>query len=226
MGIKERTEEQYRKDSEKELRAGMLDLFRIGKEINRWRHDILGELTSLLQMLKNGKYGAVETQMEKMCGILTDYPEFPQPTGNEGLDAALIKAVPRCREQGISFYYSVLGRLNRVDSIDFGVLMDNLLNNAIEACQKVSSDKLIDLTVRDMETGMVLYLTNSISESVLKDNPELKSHKQEHEQHGFGIESIRRIVGKYSGTYEYWEEDAYFCQKIYLKMSESDVRGT
>lgn len=195
----------------------MLDLYRIGKEINHWRHDIQGELASLLQMLKNGKYEAVETHMEKMCGILTNYPEFPQPTGNEGLDAALIKTIPKCREQGISFCYSVLGRLSHINSVDFGVLMDNLLNNAIEACQKVSSDKLIDLTVRNMETGIVLYLTNSISESVLKNNPKLKSHKPEHGYHGFGIESIRRIVDKYSGTYEYWEEDAYFCQKIYLK---------
>lgn len=66
------------------------------------------------------------------------------------------------------------------------------------------------------ETGIVLYLTNSIAESVLKNNPERKSHKQKHEYHGFGIESIRRIMDKYSDTYEYWEE-AYFCQKIYLR---------
>ena len=41
--------------------------------------------------------------------------------------------------------------------------------------------------------------------------------KYQKEKHGFGMESIWRIVEDCDGTYEYWEEENKFCQRIYLK---------
>lgn len=213
---KEKLEAQYCKEREQECLEGMMDLYQVGREINHWRHDMLGELAVLHRMLKNGKYGDVEECIEKMYNSLQDYLELPQSTGNEGLDAALIKAISRCRKLHISFRYMVLGRTERMDSMDLGILMDNLLSNGIESCQNTACEREIDLAIQDMGTGMEIYLTNSIAESVLKNNAELRSYKKERMRHGFGMESIRNIVKKYSGIYECWEEDTYFCQRIFL----------
>ena len=217
---KEKIEARYRQEREQERLEGLMDMYRVGREINHWRHDMQGELDILYRMQKNGKYAEVETYMEKLCSGLRDYPELPQPTGNEGLDAALIKMIPKCRERGIHFCYVIMGKPERIDSIALGNIMDNLLRNGMEACQNLGGLRDIELTVRCRMDGLEIYLENSIGESVLEKNPRFVSHKREKERHGFGMESIYRIVEEHEGTYEYWEEkdeeNGRFCQRIYL----------
>lgn len=209
-------EKQFRQKREEERREELLDMYRVGREINHWRHDMLGELGILYRMQKNGKYEEVETYMEKLYGDLRDYPELPQETGNEGLDAALMKTIPKCREKNIHFCYVVLGKPWRIDSIELGILMDNLLSNGMEACFRVTGAKEMELRIRALDDGLEIYLENSIEESVMEHNPNLISRKTEKERHGFGMESIYRIVEEYEGIYEFWEEENRFCQSIFL----------
>lgn len=207
---KEKIEAQHRLE-------GLTDMYRTGREINRWRHDMQGELDVLYRMQKNGKYAEVEAHMERLCSGLRSYPELPQPTGNEGLDAALIKMIPKCRERGIHFCYVIMGKPGRIDSIALGNILDNLLCNGMEACQNLIGSREMELVIRSRMDGLEIYLENSIGESVLEKNPRFVSHKREKEQHGFGMESISRIVEEHEGTYECWEEEgSRFCQRIYL----------
>ncbi|MCI9321224.1 MAG: ATP-binding protein [Lachnospiraceae bacterium] len=217
---KEKIEAQYQRERERERLEGFMDVYRVGREINYWRHDMQGELDVLYRMQKNGKYAEVETYMETLCSGLRDYPELPQPTGNEGLDAALIKMIPKCRERGIHFCHVIIGKPDQIGSIALGNILDNLLSNGVEACQNLSGAREMELIIYTRMDGLEIYLENSIGESVLENNPQLTSCKQEKEQHGFGMESIFRIVEKHEGTYEYWEEAGEagnkFCQRIYL----------
>lgn len=218
---KEKMEEQYRQEKERERLEGLMDMYRVGREINHWRHDMQGELEVLYRMQKNRKYAEVESHMERLYSGLRDYPELPQPTGNEGLDAALIKMIPKCRERGIHFSYVILVKPERIDSIVLGNIMDNLLCNGMEACQNLSGSREMELVIRSQMDGLEICLENSIEESVMENNPQFVSHKREKEQHGFGMENICRIVKEYEGMYEYWEEkrgeDSRFCQRIYLR---------
>ena len=194
-------------------------MYRVGREINHWRHDMQGELDILYRMQKNGKYAEVQTYLEKLCSGLRDYPELPQPTGNEGLDAALIKMIPKCRERGNHFCYVIMGKPERIDSIALGNILDNLLCNGMEPCQDLGGLREMELAIRCRMDGMEIYLENSIEEPVLEKNPRFVTHKREKERHRFGMESICRIVEEHEGIYEYWEEkkgDSRFCQRIYL----------
>lgn len=217
---KEKIEARYRQERGQERLEGLMDMYRVGREINHWRHDIQRELDILYRMQKNGKYAEVEEHMEKLCSGLQDYPELPQPTGNEGLDAALIKTIPKCRERGIRFCYVIMGKPEWIDSIALGNILYNLLSNGMEACQNLDGLREMELVIRCRMDGLEIYLENSIKESVLEKNPQFISHKREKERHGFGMESICRIVEEYAGTYEYWEEQdeesGRFCQRIYL----------
>lgn len=227
---KEKIENQYRQEREQERLEGLLDMYRVGREINHWRHDMQGKLGILYRLQKNGKYAEVEAYMEKLFSGLKDYPELPQPTGNEGLDAALIKMIPKCRERNIHFCYVILGKPEQIDSIVLGNLLDNLLCNGMEACQSLSGKKEMELIIRSQKEGLEIELRNSIGESVLINNPKLISHKSEKERHGFGMENIFHIVEDYEGMYQYWEEkegeDSRFCQRIYLgyMQEEQDSR--
>lgn len=217
---REKMEEQYRQEQEREQRQNILNLYQAGREINHWRHDILGSLGVLCRMQKSGKYKEVEGYLEKMYGDIQNCPELPHPTGNEGLDAALAKAVPRCREEGIRFSYVVLGKPEAFGCVEMGILLDNLLSNGIEACLIPGALKEIDLMLKNDKNGLEILQENGIGESVLENNPGFKSSKADVDRHGYGMESIFQTVERYDGEYECWEEERRFCQRIFLNHKE------
>ena len=100
----------------------------------------------------------------------------------------------------------MLGRPVEIDSLDMGNLIDNLLKNGIEACEGLEGKGRVEIVIRK-ENGIVeIEMENTIKESVLKTNPEMKSTKQEKDKSGFGLESIRKIIELYRGEYLCREE--------------------
>lgn len=62
-----------------------------------------------------------------------------------------------------------------------------------------------------------IAVKNSIAESVLLNNPDLKTDKQNKSEHGFGIKSIKQIADKYDGSIEFNEENGVFIAEVWLK---------
>lgn len=216
---REKQEVEYRKERWREQEEQVLNLFRIGREVNHLRHDMNGKLDVLCRLAEKGRYGELLGYIKEMDAELGKYPELPQDTGNEGVNAMLMKAVPECSEKGIGFRYVVLGHIDDMDSMDMGNLLNNLLSNAVEAAEKKEGNKEVELIIRREGDEIEIGLTNSTAGSVLEKNRGLQSQKKDPELHGFGMASIHRIIETYQGEYTYWEEPHYFLQIIVLKMN-------
>lgn len=214
---KEKLEAQLREMQQKKQREEFYALYQVGREINHWRHDMSGRLDVLYHLLKNGKIEEAENYIEEMDIGLARYPELPRTTGNEGLDAALIKAILKCKEYEIHFSYRILERPRQIDSMDMGILMYNLLNNGIEACVECERKRYVDLIIYKEGSGIVIEMENLASVQAENYNLDFKSHKKDQMQHGFGMESIQSIIEKYSGNYEWKEERGVVSQKVFLK---------
>lgn len=214
---REEREAEFRRETKCQQEEQIRDLYRMGREVNRLRHDMKGRLNVLYRLVAKERYAEAAEYIERMGADLGNYPELPQDTGNEGLNAALIKAVQECREKEIRFRYVVMGRPDRIDSMDMGTLLYNLLSNGIEACMAVETERELELVVREEDGTTEIFMENTISGSVMKINPNLESRKQDKRYHGFGMESIRGIIGKYQGHYSYREESGRFIQEIDLR---------
>ena len=133
---REKQEAEYRKERWRAQEEQVLNLYRIGREVNHLRHDMNGKLDVLCRLAEKrevrgiiGLYKGDGYRTGKISGASQD-------TGNEGVNAMLMKAVPECREKGIEFRYVVLGHIDDLDSMDIGNLLYNLLSNAVEAAEK------------------------------------------------------------------------------------------
>ena len=217
---KEKMELEFYEQQEKIRRENLIDIYQISREINHWRHDMNGKLEVLYRLQNKGCFQEVEKNIEQLCEELKQYPELPRETGNEGLNVALMKAIVRCKDEGIKFCYVVLGKADKIDSIDMGNMMWNLFSNGIEACQKVQNERIMEVVVRDGREETEIRFENSVQESVLSQNPRLQSKKTHVEKHGFGMETIYMLVEKYHGEYSCWEEENRFIQEIYLKHNQ------
>lgn len=97
---------------------------------------------------------------------------------------------------------------------DTGVLYGNLMDNAIEACQKVEKGKrYIHIENKYMDGKMLLVIENSKPPAV---NEKLRTTKQDSYQHGRGIASVRKVVGKYNGTVVFSDKGDCFEAAVML----------
>ena len=76
--------------------------------------------------------------------------------------------------------------------------------------------------VDSLDMGNLIHnlLKNGIEACDQVKNPSFKTSKIEKEKHGFGMETIQRIVDDYQGSYFVWEEGKRLLQRITLKIRE------
>lgn len=83
----------------------------------------------------------------------------------------------------------------------FVVLLSNLLDNAIDACDKIADGKeksvLIKMNVGNEE--YLLSVENTVSGPVLIENNRIQTTKAEQTKHGYGMININSIVDTNNG---------------------------
>ena len=106
-----------------------------------------------------------------------------------------------------------------IDDEDMVVILANLLNNAIEACEKCEEKKTIKLKFVIEENLIVLSVKNTCSNLIIYSGNEIKtSKKDEPEMHGIGIKNIIQIVEKYNGEYVIKNENNEFSFSIIIPL--------
>lgn len=111
-----------------------------------------------------------------------------------------------------------VGNYNDINEMDLACIVGNVLDNAIEAQKTVASEKRIELHFLQKNNNRVIVCKNTISESVLNNNIDLKSTKNSAEFHGLGHQIVESTVKKYDGMVNYYEDEynTVFCVQIII----------
>ena len=100
-------------------------------------------------------------------------------------------------------------------SIEYGVMLSNLLDNAIEAEeQEKEENRYIRLNIGMEQEMLHLVVGNYISESVLKNNALLETSKNNKQLHGIGLKGVKEFVQYKEGEIEVFEENHMFVVHI------------
>lgn len=136
---------------------------------------------------------------------------------NKMLDLIISKYATLCESKDIKFSVDVrTANLSYIDDVDLSALMNNLLDNSIEAAEN-SDDRFIQINIfskNHMYDGLVIKNNCDISPEANKG--ELKTTKQNKNSHGIGTKSIKKIIQKYDIIYG-WKYDE--IQKVF----ETDI---
>lgn len=96
---------------------------------------------------------------------------------------------------------------------EIGALLSNLLENAMEACEKQSVSPHIRLTALWEENGLQLEVRNSVDGEVVFENSFPKSTKAAGVT---GTKSIAVLVNKYHGLLRFKQENEEFVVQILI----------
>lgn len=100
---REKLEWEYFEEGQKLQAEQIHDLYQFGREVNHMRHDMKIKLDTIYRLLEKEGYEEAKMCVRKLGAEWDGSMELPGDTGNEGLNAALMKASQRCREKQIRF---------------------------------------------------------------------------------------------------------------------------
>lgn len=170
-------------------------------EMKTLRHDAKHYLSAAAELITDGKPEEAKSYIESVI--------------NEKINRRL----EVCAEKNIEMKCFIDTRFVSENDVDVSILLSNLLDNAIEGCSGTNFPQ-IELIVKRKKSLTNITVKNSISGSVLNENPKLKTSKKDKSAHGYGIRSIKNIAEKYNGSVNFLDENGYFLTEIWLELEK------
>ena len=95
-------------------------------------------------------------------------------------------------------------------------ILGNLIQNAIEANEKVENNRFINLEMKYKLNKLFIIISNRFDRNVKIQNNKLVSTKNNKLEHGIGMENIHNFVKMYNGEVIYSYQDDIFTVEILL----------
>lgn len=168
-------------------------------EVRKMRHDLNNHLAVISSLCEEGDYEEVRKYTEQLSHeVLRSGSRIP--TGNQVADLVVAAKRRICEEHGIVFEFSgTMKNLNAMAAPDICGLLANAYDNAIEACLG-QSDGYIRTTVSTTRNYTVTEIVNSVEGKVSIRGNSAKTTKKDRKAHGYGIEIMKQIAGRYNGS--------------------------
>lgn len=184
------------------------------KKMRGWRHDYKNHMQVLKVYVENKEW---QNAIQYICEMNQDLSEVDHviKTGNVMADAIVNSkvALARTKHINIDITATVPDKLPITD-VEFCVIFGNLMDNAIEACDKIADDKdkFIRIYIGLFKKQLYLSVTNATKEKErIRKYTSIKG-----EGHGLGLYRIDKIVKQKKGYLNRKNEPGVFATEIMI----------
>ena len=172
-------------------------------ELRRMRHDMKNHLSGILGMVNAGQTKEAGDYIQKMLddGIRTGAGEISH-TGNIVVDSLVNHKYALALKDGIRFEARVfIPSVLPFQSGHLTIIFGNLLENALEACQKLPQEqRYIILEATYIKEMLQICIKNSSPEESKKDSSgRYLTTKEDNGWHGIGLASVEQALADYDG---------------------------
>jgi len=141
-------------------------------------------------------------------------------SGNDIIDAIINSKIAVATEKGINFGFEIsLPEKIMISPVDICAVLANQLDNAIEACERItdSNEKKINVHIGQQSSFLLFKVENTVKENPFLPDGILKLRKKELPGlHGIGIPNIERTAKKYNGYLKNDYKDGIFISTVML----------
>ena len=190
------------------------------RKLREARHETRNQMLYMEQLLRDGRYDALEAFFRKADEELTPALEMPD-CGNRLINAILWSKGEEAKRKGIPLELrAAVPETLPIAGYHLCSLLGNLLSNAIDGSAGVEHPK-IRVILRMKERYFYCCVTNRVNSDVLRENPALHTTKQEVQEHGYGIPAIKKIAELYQGMTGFSVQRGEFVASVMLLCPEA-----
>ncbi|MDE6261125.1 MAG: ATP-binding protein [Oscillospiraceae bacterium] len=202
------------------IRARIHEAEQFYTRIRQLKHEMRGHMTNIKGLAGRGEYASLDDYIAKMDESMSGF-ELTLQTGNPVTDVIVNDTRRRSLDLGIrfqaEFHYPDPGAY---DAFDVGIILQNLLQNAVEACVNVSEgERFIALTGKRKGRFFLIEVKNSFAGEVVfgQDGLPVTIKQEDVPMHGIGLSNVRREAEKYMGELELKADQREFSAAVLLQ---------
>ena len=197
-------------------------LKKINKQFDALRvmkHDYKYHLNAVLEMMKRGEN---EKGLEYLTGLQTDLARYEMSyyCQNQVLNSLFSYYADICRKFEIKLDINIAIPDNfSVPDHELCIVFGNLLENAVEACQKLAANRQIELVIKMQGDQVAAMVRNTYDGNVVKDGEKFVSTKKDNANKdcGIGIESVAAVVQSYGEMFHIEHDSQRFSVYVLWK---------
>lgn len=171
--------------------------------IRQIKHEMRNHLTNIKGLAESGRYEEMEHYIGKIDESLSAF-ELTVKTGNAVTDVIVNDKKKAADKLGVKFRSEFIYPLSdKYNAYDVGIILNNLLTNALEACEKMEGkERYLILSSRQKHKFFLIEVINSFEGEIEFDADTgfpLSTKQNGNSLHGIGLLNVKQEVGKYMG---------------------------
>ncbi len=186
----------------------------------RQMHDYKNQLNCISGMISSGQMTETLSYITKLTGSLKKSADYVN-TNHAAVNVVLNQKYQEACEKNIAMMISVndLSGLTMSEE-EIVTLLVNLLDNAIEACEKLEDGRTIQFKMMLEDGQLIISCKNPVKEKVDIEGKRVPSSKKDRFNHGIGLMNINSVIRKNGGTSIIKCEDGWFYFSAMVPLNE------
>ena len=169
------------------------------EKISVMKHDMKSKIMSVGMLISQGEYDKAKAICES-AGRSLSTAYTPVHTDNPTLNAIMNVELEKAQSNEINCTYEIADTLKNMRDADIISLIANLCDNAIEYLAQIPQEqRQMSLSISSYKSYCKVVCKNAVASSVLAENPDLNTTKDDKTLHGKGMNILRTIAKKYDG---------------------------
>lgn len=184
-----------------QIQKEVSEMQEIYSDVRGIKHDLRNHLTNIAAYITTGAENEELISYIDVMEKILDKLDFAYNTGNPITDVIIHQKCQEAKKKRIQFSSDFVYPVKKqIDMYDVGVILNNALDNAIEACEKVNGERIIKLCSYEKGNLFFIEVSNnydSITMDIESGFP--VTDKKDKNLHGFGISNIQKAAKKHMG---------------------------
>ncbi|EGT3601078.1 GHKL domain-containing protein [Clostridium perfringens] len=183
-------------------------------------HDMNNHIIVIKYFLENKDYNNMDEYIESLSKKIVANNDN-NICRNKIINAICVEKSDICKSEEINISFDiVINKELNIDDLDLCIILGNLIDNAIEACEKINNKKIqkvIQVSSRVYLNQIYIKVINSKNNKLKKHNCKFLTSKKDKKNHGIGLENVKESVYKNHGEIEIKDSKNTFEVSLYMK---------
>ena len=188
------------------------------ENIKLLRHDMKNHISTLQALIEKENTDMALQYIQDMFELIDNNEEYAK-SGNTEIDGILNYKILEAKKKGIDVKLDlhIPSKLN-IQSFDLVVILGNLFDNAIEATTKTEKNKIISACIELDRNVLYINISNPFEGELHYGgiNKKLVTTHKDSENHGLGLDSVKKSIDKYNGTLKIRHIDDIFYVDVLI----------